>query len=140
MVQSISRAGAFRSIGPETVRGEMLLSNPLPPFVAEADSSLKPLTAVSRDEKDEVQARFQEFMAGTFYSQMVKSLRAGQGKPAYFHGGQAEEIFQSQLDQIVSSNLAKSHGAAISQPLFESYLLQRGEKTGEETRSIDITI
>ncbi len=79
-------------------------------------------------------------MSGTFYSQMVKSMRAGQGKPAYFHGGQAEEIFQSQMDQIVSMNLAKTHGAQFAEPLFRAYLQQRGESVPASPTALDISV
>ena len=30
---------------------------------------------------------------------MLKAMRSTVDKPAYFHGGQAEEVFRSQLDQ-----------------------------------------
>jgi Rod binding domain-containing protein len=73
--------------------------------------------------QDDLTAReaFQDFVAGTFFKQMLKSLRATQGKPAYFHGGQAEEMFQSQLDQQVAEDLAKTHGAPFADRLFEAF-------------------
>ena len=52
---------------------------------------------------------------------MLKALRQTQGQPAYFHGGQAEQIFQSQLDQQVAEDLARDHGAAFAEPLFSSF-------------------
>lgn len=67
---------------------------------------------------------FQDFVAGTFYQQMLKSLHATHGKPAYFHGGQAEEMFQSQMDQQVASDLAKSHGSVLSDKLYEVFARQ----------------
>jgi Rod binding domain-containing protein len=69
----------------------------------------------------EVRQAFQDFVAGTFYQQMLKSLRKGHSKPEYFHGGSAEEIFQSQLDQQVAEDLAKQHGAAFADPMFEAF-------------------
>ena len=140
MVTPISSLSSLRPTGFDSVQRSLMQPEVLLPFALEADSSLKPLTAVSKDERAEVQEKFQEFMAGTFYAQMVKSLRAGQGKPAYFHGGQAEEIFQSQMDQIVSTNLAKSHGAEMAEPLFRAYLQQRGESAPDAPGKIDISI
>lgn len=64
---------------------------------------------------------FRDFVAGTFYRELFKSLRSGENKPAYFHGGRAEEIFRGQLDQIVTEDLAKSHGAQLSDPLFSAF-------------------
>lgn len=109
-------------------------------WAVESDPSLKPLQAATSKELSEIQEKFQEFMAGSFYSQMVKSLRAGQGKPAYFHGGQAEEIFQSQMDQIVSTNLAKSHGTEFAEPMFRAYMQQRGAAVPESPARIDVSV
>lgn len=73
------------------------------------------------DEQMLVKEKFQDFVAGTFYRQMLKSLHGTHQKPAYFHGGQAEEIFQGQLDQQVAENLARSNGAAFSEQLFKAF-------------------
>ncbi len=73
----------------------------------------------------ETREKFQEFVAGTFYKQMLKSLRSTQGKPAYFHGGQAEEVFRSQLDQHITDDLARSRGGSFADPLFSVYARQR---------------
>ena len=64
---------------------------------------------------------FQDFVAGTFYRQMFKSMRRMHDKPAYFHGGSAEEIFQSQMDQQVAEDLARENGAAFADPLFQAF-------------------
>ena len=65
---------------------------------------------------------FQDFVAGTFYKQMLKSLRQTLGKPAYLHGGQAEESFQAQLDQQVAEDLASSRGGAFADDLFDAFM------------------
>lgn len=72
----------------------------------------------------EVRDTFQQFAAGTFYAQMLKSLRQTHGRPAYFHGGQAEEIFQTQMDQYLADVLARQHGSAVSEPLFRVFSVQ----------------
>lgn len=78
-----------------------------------------------KTEKDDATRKaFQDFVAGTFFKQMLKALRSGQDKPAYLHGGQAEEMFQSQLDQQVAEDLAKNHGSAFSDSLYESFRTQ----------------
>ncbi len=63
---------------------------------------------------------FQDFVAGTFYREMLKARRSGQGKPAYFDGGMSERIFQGQMDQQVAEELAASHGETFSGPLFSA--------------------
>ena len=64
---------------------------------------------------------FRDFVAGTFYKQMFKALRSTENKPAYFHGGQVEQIFQAQMDQTVAEDLAKTHGGGLADPLFALY-------------------
>jgi len=73
--------------------------------------------------KQELQVRekFQEFVAGTFYKKMLAALRSGQGKPAYFHGGQMEEVFQQHLDDRLANNMAQQHGDQFAGPLFDAY-------------------
>lgn len=74
-------------------------------------------------QEGEVRAKFQEFVAGTFYRQLLKELRRSQGENAYFHGGQAEKIFQEQFDQIVSQNLAKERGGQFADSLYDRFAL-----------------
>ena len=46
-------------------------------------------------DKDELREKFTQFVGETFFGQMIKSMRSTVGKPAYFHGGQAEEAFRA---------------------------------------------
>ena len=81
--------------------------------------------APSADEL-ELREKFQDFVSGTFYKQMLKSMRSSQKKPAYFHGGQAEDIFQSQLDEMVTDDFARNHGDTFANNLYDIYQKQRG--------------
>ena len=69
----------------------------------------------------EVKQKFQEFFAGTLYKMMLKSLRETHDKPAYFHGGQAEKMFQGQLDQQVAEDMAREQGGDFAGDFFESF-------------------
>jgi Rod binding domain-containing protein len=71
-----------------------------------------------------VREKFQDFVGGTFYKEMLKSLRAAQKPSKYLNGGQAEKIFQGQMDQQIAENLARQYGAPLAAPLFESYARQ----------------
>tara|TARA_R110002072_G_scaffold302999_1_gene491021 strand:+ start:50095 stop:50487 length:393 start_codon:yes stop_codon:yes gene_type:complete len=62
---------------------------------------------------------FDQFVGDTFFRQMLKSLRSTTGKPAYFHGGQAEEIFQSQLDELLITDMVKATKDSFSGDLFK---------------------
>lgn len=72
----------------------------------------------------EVKKVFQEFAAGTFYREMLGSLRKGTGKPAYFHGGYAEDVFRSEMDRHIADDLAAKHGEAFAGPLYENFAQQ----------------
>ena len=62
---------------------------------------------------------FKSFVGETFFHQMIKAMRTSVGKPAYFHGGQAEEIFSSQLDQTLSETMTSASARQFTQPMFE---------------------
>ncbi len=73
----------------------------------------------------ELRKAFDAFVGETFFGQMLKAMRKTVGKPAYFHGGRAEEIFQQQLDQVLSEKLSQASGGKFSGPMFERFQLSR---------------
>jgi Rod binding domain-containing protein len=73
----------------------------------------------------EVRRAFDQFVGETFYGQMLKSMRATVGKPAYFHGGKAEEMFTTQLDQVLAEQLTKASAHTFTGPMYELFNLQR---------------
>ncbi len=76
-----------------------------------------------QDEK--LRETFDQFVGQTFFGQMMSSLRSTVGKPAYFHGGKAEEIFQGQLDQVMAEDLTKSSAAELTDPMYELFIMSR---------------
>jgi peptidoglycan hydrolase FlgJ len=96
-----------------------------------ADSQAAQLSPVDSDtpgeraDSSELQEVFQDFVGQTFFSEMIKSMRSTQNPPAYFHGGQAEKIFQGQFDQIMAEELSDSSAAQFSDPMFELFMLKR---------------
>ena len=84
---------------------------------------------------EELREAFGSFVGETFYGQMLKSMRSTVGKPAYFHGGRAEETFRSQLDQQLAQQLAEQTGDRFGDPMFaqqfpqQAELLRRAEQT-----------
>jgi peptidoglycan hydrolase FlgJ len=68
---------------------------------------------------------FDQFVGETLFGQMLKSMRKTQGKAAYFNGGQTEEIFTQQLDQMLSQKLAESSADKLSGPMYELFQLGR---------------
>ena len=67
----------------------------------------------------EVRDAFTNFVGQTFFAQMMKAMRASQGKPAYFHGGRGEEVFQPQLDQTLVETMSRATADRFAGPIFE---------------------
>jgi len=73
----------------------------------------------------EVRRAFQSFVGQTLFGQMLQAMRKTVGKPAYFHGGRAEEIFQSQLDQVLAEKISDASAEKLSGPMFELFAMKR---------------
>lgn len=86
-----------------------------------------PPTAEAVRKSEELRTAFGSFVGETFYGQMLKSMRSTVGKPAYFHGGQAEETFRSQLDQQLAQELAEQTGDRFAGPMFEQQFPEQAE-------------
>jgi hypothetical protein len=69
--------------------------------------------------------KFDTFVGEAFFGQMLKAMRTSVGKSAYFHGGRAEEIFQGQLDQILSQEMTEASASELTGPMFELFQLTR---------------
>ncbi|WP_197530668.1 rod-binding protein [Bythopirellula polymerisocia] len=74
---------------------------------------------------EEVRDVFRQFVGEAFFGQMLKSMRSTQGKAAYFHGGHGEEVFQSQLDQVLSEEMTESSADQIADPMFRQQFPQQ---------------
>jgi flagellar protein FlgJ len=88
----------------------------------------KALEAAQQTERwdpTELREAFDDFVGQTFFSQMLSAMRKTVDKPAYFHGGRTEEIFQSQLDQALSEELSEAAASTFTDPMFELFTLQR---------------
>lgn len=74
---------------------------------------------------DELRQTFDKFVGETFFGQMLKSMRQTLGKPAYFHGGRAEELFQGQLDQTLAEKMTAASADRFTGPMYELFSLSR---------------
>jgi peptidoglycan hydrolase FlgJ len=79
----------------------------------------------SKVSQKELREAFDDFVGQTFYSQMLSAMRKTVDKPAYFHGGQAEEVFQAQLDQTLSERLADATAEQFTGPMFDLFNMPR---------------
>jgi Rod binding domain-containing protein len=72
-------------------------------------------------EADDKQFRevLHQFIGQTLFGQMLKSMRDTQEKNPFFHGGQAEEIYQSMLDMTLTDQMTKSTAKTLSEPMYK---------------------
>lgn len=100
-----------------------------PPAAATAVSGVKPppgmLTANSQAGTEELREAFGDFVGNTFFGQLIASMRKTVDKPAYFHGGRGEEVFQGQLDQMLAEKLSDASQEQFAGPMFELFMLGR---------------
>ena len=93
------------------------------------ESNIEPLNSPAAANtpagSDKLREAFQDFVGQTFFAEMIKACRSGQQPSAYFNGGRAEEIFQGQLDQVLSEELSESSASKIADPMFELFMLKR---------------
>jgi peptidoglycan hydrolase FlgJ len=90
-------------------------------------TGLEALNAPKKEDESnsELREAFDSFVGETFYSQMIKSMHKMHSKPAYFHGGHAEEMFQTQLDQMWSEQMTKATAHSFTGPMFDHFMLSR---------------
>lgn len=91
--------------------------------VSSLSTSHQPL-APSRS-NPEVREAFNDFVGQTFFMQLLSEMRKTVDKPAYLHGGQTEEVFQAQMDQIMAERLSDASAESFSGPMFELFMLPR---------------
>jgi len=73
----------------------------------------------------ELQKAFTDFVGQSFFGELLKQMRATVGKPAYMHGGFGEDVFQSQLDQVLVERISDASGATFSDPMYQLMLARR---------------
>jgi Rod binding domain-containing protein len=109
------------------------------PTIAAAGNAVTGNTAADGPSAADValRSRFQEAAAGLFFGQLMKALRSTTGKTAYLHGGQAEEMFQAQLDQQFATQLATERGGVFVEELYQQFRRQLNLPEEGARRSAD---
>lgn len=80
--------------------------------------------AIDKDKLGEREA-FDRFVGGTFYRQLLGAMQKTVGKPAYFHGGHAEEVFRAQLNEILADKMAEATAEQFTGPMYDLFTLNR---------------
>ena len=75
--------------------------------------------------RPELKEAFTDFVGQTFFGELMKQMRATVGKPAYMHGGFGEDVFQSQLDQVLVERVSDTTASTFSDPMYELMLARR---------------
>lgn len=71
---------------------------------------------------EEQRQKFQEFVAGTFFQQMLKAMRETVPEGEFMHGGRAEEMFRNQLDATLAKEFATERGGPFADEMFERFI------------------
>ncbi|HZN32837.1 MAG TPA: rod-binding protein [Pirellulaceae bacterium] len=73
----------------------------------------------------EFRGAFTDFVGQTFFGELLKQMRETVDKPKFLHGGMGEDIFQSQLDQILVERMTDASGPSFSGPMFDLLMARR---------------
>ena len=99
---------------------------------------LRPAPQSAQEQLDGAQKlkdAYTDFVGKTFFGQLLKSMRSTVGTPAYFHGGQAEEVFSAQLDQQMADHMTEASADQIAEPMFrQQFPWQAALLSGESRR------
>ncbi len=115
---------------------QSLAATPQPPRLpspsADFDSALSQTDAIKTKTADAVtpdplREAFQDFVGQTLFGQLLSSMRSTVGKPAYFHGGRGEEVFQQQLDEVLVEKITDASASSVADPMYELFRLQRSQ-------------
>jgi len=102
------------------------------PTIAQLDAMRTPAATAAEElitrpdvDRSELREKFDDFVGELFYGQMLKAMRSTQQRPAYFHGGRAEEIFQGQLDQMLAERMTEAGAEQLTDSMFDLFTLNR---------------
>lgn len=106
-------------------------------------SSDQPSALKPADQKDAKLKKACVDFEAVFINEMLKSMRKSIEKCDLFHGGQAEEVYESMLDQELSQNMAGKGSNSISEMLYNQikniHQLTEEAETAMTPESIDKT-
>lgn len=94
------------------------------PVVASPAGPRGPQPADRPPQEQLLRQTFESVVGQMLFGQLLKSMRKSLGKPAYFHGGRAEEVFQQQLDQVLAEKMSHASAASLVGPMFELFTLR----------------
>jgi peptidoglycan hydrolase FlgJ len=109
-------------------------------------TAVKPLRTTGVNEQaqlegaQKLQDAYRDFVGKTFFGEMLKSMRSTLGKPAYFHGGQTEEVFRSQLDQQLADSLTEASADQFADPMFRLQFPRQAALLAEQDKQAEASL
>jgi hypothetical protein len=91
-------------------------------------SGAHPLASADRrsgHDTPQLREAFNDFVGQTFFGELLKQMRSTLDKPTFFHGGMGEEIFQSQLDQILVERMSDTTAQKFADPMYDLLIARR---------------
>jgi Rod binding domain-containing protein len=94
---------------------------------APSESPLETLSKpdAANPEDQEAKETFDSILGELMFHEMLKSMRRTVDEAAYFHGGHAEEVFTSRLDQILAQKLGETSGEQFLGPMYDAWSTAR---------------
>lgn len=100
------------------------------------------VTSLDQQVKDakELKETFRTFVGESYFGQLLKSMQSTVGKPAYFHGGHAEEVFRGQLNQSMAQDMTAASADQIADPMFRQQFPHQAEllRVAEEAQQSEL--
>ncbi len=118
-------AGGTTSGATEEVSGVLAARSPAQ-ATADRERLANQHSVVAGDaSEDPLRDAFRDFVGQTLFGQLLSSMRSTVGKPAYFHGGRAEEVFSQQLDQVLVERISEASASTVADPMYDLFVMQR---------------
>jgi hypothetical protein len=88
-------------------------------------AAVRPAASALPGDRPELREAFTAFVGQTFFGELVRQLRASVPKSPLTHGGFGEDVFQSQLDQVLVERISQASAPRLSEPMYQLLLARR---------------
>jgi len=117
-ISSLNAAGPAGSRGARSLASGQRLANE---YLATQPSTSPAGVSSTSANQGQIREKFDAFVGQSFYTQLLHEMHKTVGKDPYFNGGQAEQIFQGQLDQVLSEKMSQASAHQFTGPMFDLF-------------------
>ncbi len=111
-------------IHPVSNRSALPSAGGLPPALS-LNSEPQTLNPSSGKNTPELHKAFTDFVGQTFFGEMLKQMRSTVHKSEWMHGGMGEDVFQTQLDQVLVERISDASATNFTEPMFDLLMARR---------------